>query len=179
MRRQDQNNEWEKVTYMVFDFPEEKTPFAKRYTKMEKTLKEVDSKHIKLVDHRICKSKEDLVETMDKVCGDKGEGMMLRDPQSKYEHRRSDRLLKVKRFEDDEATVIGHERGSGRCEHMLGALRVKRCSDGQEFKIGSGFTDTIRKNPPKIGRKVTFKFMGLSNSGIPRFPIFMREHPGM
>jgi len=40
---------------------------------------------------------------------------MLRDPESLYEGRRSDRLLKVKTFEDDEATVLNHEEGSGRC----------------------------------------------------------------
>jgi DNA ligase-1 len=33
--------------------------------------------------------------------------------------------------------------------------------------------------PPKIGTKVTFKHMGKSKNGIPRFPIFLREHPGL
>ena len=40
---------------------------------------------------------------------------MLREANSKYEQRRSNMLLKVKTFEDDEAVVIGHEEGSGRC----------------------------------------------------------------
>jgi len=47
---------------------------------------------------------------------------MLKDPNSKYEGIRSFSLLKVKRFEDAEATVIGHHRGSGRCETMCGAI---------------------------------------------------------
>jgi len=33
-------------------------------------------------------------------------------------------LLKVKTFEDDEAKVIAHEKGEGRCAGMCGALRV-------------------------------------------------------
>lgn len=45
---------------------------------------------------------------MDSVLSDKGEGVMLKDPNSAYEGRRSNSLLKVKRFEDTEATVIGH-----------------------------------------------------------------------
>jgi DNA ligase-1 len=45
---------------------------------------------------------------MDKICGGKGEGVMIKDPKSQYEHKRSFSLLKVKRFEDAEATVIGH-----------------------------------------------------------------------
>lgn len=65
---------------------------------------------------------------------------MLRDPESLYEGRRSDRLLKVKTFEDDEATVLDHEEGSGRCQGMLGALHVIN-SKGIEFRIGSGFND--------------------------------------
>ena len=45
---------------------------------------------------------------MDKVIALKGEGLMLKDPSSKYEQKRSDRLVKVKKFDDTEATVIGH-----------------------------------------------------------------------
>jgi len=61
---------------------------------------------------------------------------------------------------------------------MLGALEM-RADNGIEFKIGSGFNDAQRRSPPKKGSRVTYKFMGLSNSGKPRFPIFMRVHPGM
>ncbi len=50
---------------------------------------------------------------------------MLRDPESKYENRRSKTLLKVKTFYDDEAEVIGYKPGTGRCHGMVGALRVR------------------------------------------------------
>ncbi len=40
---------------------------------------------------------------------------------------------------------------------MVGALRVKT-KDGREFKIGSGLDDKLRKNPPKKGTKITYKF---------------------
>ena len=59
---------------------------------------------------------------MDKILSDKGEGVMLKDPNSAYEGRRSESLLKVKRFEDTEATVIGHLKGTGRCANMCGAI---------------------------------------------------------
>ena len=54
-----------------------------------------------------------------------------------------------------------------------------REKDGTEFRIGSGFDDAQRRKPPKIGSTVTFKYMGRTNDGKPRFPIFLREHPGM
>jgi len=45
---------------------------------------------------------------MEEILGLKGEGVMLKDPKSDYERKRSFKLLKVKRFEDAEATVYGH-----------------------------------------------------------------------
>ena len=48
--------------------------------------------------------------------------------------------LKVKKFDDTEAVVLGHDAGEGRCAKMLGALRVVD-KLGHEFRIGSGFTD--------------------------------------
>jgi DNA ligase-1 len=45
---------------------------------------------------------------MDRVLKMDGEGLMLKDPESKYERRRSEKLLKVKKFDDSEAIVIGH-----------------------------------------------------------------------
>ena len=57
-----------------------------------------------------------------------------------YERKRSNSLLKVKKFNDAEATVTGHEPGNGRLKNMMGAIKVKG-DDGTEFKIGSGFTD--------------------------------------
>lgn len=40
-------------------------------------------------------------------------GLMLREPGSHYECKRSHTLLKVKTFRDEEALVTGHERGEG------------------------------------------------------------------
>lgn len=77
---------------------------------------------------------------MDKVCCEKGEGVMIKDPNSEYEGCRSESLLKVKRFEDAEATVIGKYSGTGRCLNMAGGIEVKE-KDGTTFRIGSGFTD--------------------------------------
>ena len=82
---------------------------------------------------------------------------MIKDPKSIYESARSSKLLKVKIFEDTEATVYGHESGTGRCSSMLGALLVVG-DNGKKFKVGSGFTDRIRRNPPKKGSRITYKF---------------------
>jgi DNA ligase 1 len=61
---------------------------------------------------------------------------------------------------------------------MCGAILCRE-KDGTEFKIGSGFTNAQRLKPPGKGKIVTFKFQGRSKKGVPRFPIFVRLHPGM
>ena len=107
-----------------------------------------------------------------------GEGMMIRDPNSIYEYRRSDKLLKVKQAHDAEAVILEKIRGTGRCQNMMGAL-LCRNTEGIEFKVGSGFTDADRKKPPKVGTIITYKYYEKTKSGKPRFPIYLRPHPGM
>jgi DNA ligase-1 len=147
VRRQDQNDEWKDIKYMIFDAPKVKGPFTKRIAQakkvvdaMYKDVKDEKLKRVVVLEHKVCKSKEHLMEELDSVIAKGGEGVMLRDPESLYENRRSASLLKVKKFDDAEATVTGHERGTGRCSGMTGAIHV-RGDDGIEFKIGSGFTD--------------------------------------
>ena len=93
---------------MVFDAPKIKSPFRLRYKKFKDAIEKLNTKHVKAVEHETCKSKEHLAEWMDNITNNGGEGVMLRDPESKYEGKRTDKLLKVKKFEDAEATVIGH-----------------------------------------------------------------------
>ena len=64
---------------------------------------------------------------------------MIKDPNSRYEHKRSDKLLKIKQFTDAEAKVTGHERGTGRCSEMMGAIHVVDLKTNKKFKIGTGF----------------------------------------
>jgi DNA ligase-1 len=42
------------------------------------------------------------------------------------------------------------------------------------FKIGSGFSDVERQNPPAIGSEITFQYSGLTSKGKPRFARYLR-----
>jgi DNA ligase-1 len=85
----------------------------------------------------------------------------------------------VKLFKDAEALVVGYEPGKGKHVGVMGALRVENCKDGVKFKLGTGFNDEDRRNPPPIGSTVTYKYQELTDAGVPRFPIFLRVHPGI
>jgi DNA ligase-1 len=86
-------------------------------------------------------------------------------------------LLKVKLYRDAEARVVGHLPGKGKYEGMLGALVVER-PDGLRFRLGTGFTDAQRRNPPPLGGWVTYRFNGFTKNGVPRFARFLRIRPG-
>jgi len=100
-------------------------------------------------------------------------GVMLRQPGSPYEVGRSATLLKVKRFQDAEARVVGHEPGKGRHKGRLGALLVELASR-KRFAVGTGLSDAERGNPPAIGSLIQFRYQDLTDGGVPRFPSFVR-----
>jgi DNA ligase-1 len=118
---------------MVFDAPGLKgKTFTERLQKLEEVIGKQKSPYLRLHDHEVCLTNEQLVAATDKVVAKGGEGIMLRDPESMYERKRSYALLKVKKFEDAEATVIGHEPGKGRLTGLIGAIVVRE-KDGTTF----------------------------------------------
>ena len=172
-RHEPESQKWKNIQFMVFDAPLVKGNFRARVAHADKAIKVLSKTPAQLVAQQICKGNDHLLKTVEEVVGKNGEGVMIKDPTSLYQQNRSYSLLKVKKFDDAEAKVIGHQRGTGRCSGMCGALLVTE-KDGTKFKIGSGFTDLQRRKPPSVGSVVTFKFQGRSKAGIPRFPIFMR-----
>jgi DNA ligase-1 len=102
-----------------------------------------------------------------------GEGLMLHRDDSFYRAERSDDLLKLKRYQEAEAKVIAHLPGQGKYVGMLGALLVRN-ADGTQFRIGTGFTDEQRRQPPPVGTWVTYGYQNLTARGIPRFARYLR-----
>ena len=82
----------------------------------------------------------------------------------------------MKRFHDDEATVVGHVPGAGKHQGRLGALELEM-RNGTRFSVGTGFSDAERRSPPPIGSVVTFRYQELSRDGVPRFPSYVGLRP--
>jgi DNA ligase-1 len=163
---------WKRVHFMVFDAPQAKGTFEDRMQFLHATFPE-GNQFVRIVTQKRCEGVAQLLAERDRIVKMGGEGLMLRQPQSAYEAGRSATLLKVKPYDDAEATVIAHEPGTGKYAGKLGALRV-RTEDGKEFSIGSGFTDAQRESPPPVGTAITYRFRGLTAKGLPRFPSFLR-----
>lgn len=74
------------------------------------------------------------------------EGIMVKDPDSKYECKRSTAWLKQKPFIEVSLAVTGYEEGTGRNEGRLGALICEGEDDGKTISVncGSGFSDSDR-----------------------------------
>ncbi|RUO34837.1 DNA ligase [Aliidiomarina soli] len=168
---------WRQVSYMVFDMPDAQLPFAQRYVNYSSLIERIDTEHIKAVNQQRFHSNHALNDHLQTVVENGAEGLMLHLASAHYPGRgqpaRSNALLKLKPYYDDEAVVIAHLPGRGKYTDMLGALRVRN-NQGVEFSIGTGFTDSERAEPPPIGSTITFKYHGYTNNGLPRFASFLR-----
>ncbi|MEZ6129875.1 MAG: DNA ligase [Planctomycetaceae bacterium] len=175
VRRQDRSDHWKQVKFLVFDAPAENAVFEERVDYLRDLFQKHGFAYAQALDHQRCRGLHHLQEELRRIEALGGEGLMVREPGSRYEIGRSSTLLKVKTFHDAEATVLAHQPGKGKHKGRMGALSV-RLDDGTEFSVGTGFTDRQRETPPDIGSRITFRFQELTDAGVPRFPSFVAIH---
>lgn len=100
------------------------------------------------------------------------EGAMIRN-NAEYEHKRSYNIQKIKEFDDAEYPIVGVERGRGR----MSECAVFVCSaPAGEFRCKmEGSLDALKAYLDKpnrvIGKLLTVRYQGLTNGGMPRFPV--------
>jgi DNA ligase len=178
VKRQDKSDHWKQVSFVVFDAPALDDPFEKRLKFVEAYIRKQKPAYAKAHVHEACKGVEHLRKELARIEALGGEGLMLRQPGSKYAVGRSATLLKVKTFHDADAKVVGHVPGKGKHAGRLGALEVV-LDNGIHFSVGTGFSDAERQKPPPVGSLITFRYQELSDGGVPRFPSFLRiRQPG-
>jgi DNA ligase-1 len=178
--------------FHVFDrFETPDAPFIMRHAEIRE----------RKVSHVLLNDLHDLQDYEEACVSDGWEGVMLRDPQGKYKFGRSTVkegiLLKMKRFDDDEAVITGTvermhnsneatkdalgrtERSSAKAGMVpMGTLGALSCTwRGVSFEIGTGFDDATRQSlwnqrSTLPGMLVNFKFQGVGSQGAPRFPVY-------
>lgn len=165
--------EWRALRYMVFELPDAPGSFEQRAERLRGIAAEAAWDGLQAVVQTRVADAAELQRRLVSVVQAGGEGLMLHEADASYVTGRNAALLKLKPQDDDEARVLAHLPGEGRLKGLLGALRVRN-ADGQEFSIGSGFTDAQRRAPPAVGSWVTYRYRGLSSTGLPRFATFLR-----
>lgn len=155
---------------------------------------------VKWLPHYLCESVADIEKYEESALIRGKEGIMLNQRKGWYKEGRSTfneaYLLKVKRFVDDEAVVIGLEEEMMNCnpatsdagglqkrskhqanlkgKGMVGKLICRW--RGKTLKIGSGMTHRQKEdwwhNRFIIGKTITFKYQAHGMKDLPRAPIF-------
>jgi DNA ligase-1 len=141
----------------------------------------------------------ELLALEEKVLDEGYEGLILRSPTGLYKFGRStlreQGMLKLKRFTDGEAVVIGVEeelhnankakrnelgrtaRSSAKAGLVptgrMGALQVRDMRTGVEFSIGTGFDSEDREAKWPLGGIVKYKSFQVGVKDKPRFPVFL------
>jgi len=164
---------WQFVRFMMFDLPEHGGTFTQRLSAMQELTNKRNSPYLSMIEQFKVTTNEQLHQTLDKVAKNNGEGLMLHLGDAYYHVGRTNNIMKLKKHDDAEAIVIAHIEGKGKYQGILGAIQVKTV-EGIIFKIGSGFTDEERHQPPAVGSLITFKYNGKTQAGIPRFARFFR-----
>lgn len=179
VRQQTPDDEaWRQIRFMVFDLPQHGGSFTARIQAYTATVAQLQQAWVQAVPQTTISTHAALMARLHEVVNGGGEGLMLHRGDALYRAVRSDDLLKVKLHQDAEAQVLAHLPGQGKHAGRLGALWVQT-PQGQTFRLGSGFTDAQRLNPPAVGSWVTYRFRGLHDSGLPRFASFVRVREDM
>ena len=192
-RKTPNTEEWikSKVLFKVFDIPNlPQTKFEDRMKLLDKII-EKRKECMKYVDlprgmkfplektQQIkIKSEKHLDSLFKEIVKKKGEGVMLRQPESLYEKKRSSTLLKYKVAFDTECKIVGYKKGTGKNKNRLGSFQCRLLSDNKTTFYVSGMDDKIRDNYKKthgIGTVITIMYNDTTKAGVPRHPRYMRK----
>lgn len=158
---------------------------------------------IKILEQSLLANEDDMLAYEAAKVEEGYEGIILRSPEAPYKFGRSTvkegYLLKVKRFEDSEAEIIGFEEelknGNaaetnelGRTKRStaaaglsgkgtLGAFQVRDLVTGVEFSIGTGLTALERQHfwnrqNEYVGKLIRYKHFPIGAKDRPRHPVF-------
>jgi DNA ligase-1 len=183
---------------------------SKPYLERMETLKTMELPKFckKVLPHKF-DNEDDMLE-YERECVDEWEfeGIMIRSPNGPYKFGRSTAkqgyLLKLKRFTDAEAKIVGFEEmmhnenektkdelGHSKRSHkkagmvpagVLGSFTVEM-ADGKRFKVSTGMTAEDRatyweNRESMLGQLVKYKFQEAGAKDLPRFPVFLGiRHP--
>lgn len=177
------HEEFETMQFHVYDIVDNRA-FVHRVTKHFARIERAKLECVKVVDTDFDTyggkwGKVDSVEYGLKCYEDQGyEGVMIRKLNMPYEHKRSNQLLKLKSFEDEEFEIADCETGTPGTdkEGLLQTFVLRVTPDGEEeFRAPlMGSEELLRemwgRAEEYIGKLATVVFQEKTKRGVPRFP---------
>ena len=145
-----------------------------RIAKLYQLIDSINSPHITKVHTNIVTNKSEITALHDQFVQQGYEGAMIRNPKGWYGRgQRSSDLLKVKEFDENEFAFKCFEHGQRGVEDLIAVCWNK---DGIEFRakvVGtkSEKEDLYLLNDSSEGKSFIIKHFGLTEDGLPRFPI--------
>jgi DNA ligase-1 len=170
--------EWRELRYMVFELPGGAGSFARRVDALRAVVEASGFAPLQMVQQSRLADRAALRRKLDEVVRGGGEGLMLHRADAPYVTGRSDVLLKMKPLRDEEAIVVAHVAGRGKYAGMMGALELQ-AANGQRFRVGTGFSDEMRHDPPALRSTVTYTYRDRTPAGLPRFASYLRMSNGL
>ena len=173
IRSKNSKQRWKSVSHNIFEVPSQSGGLLKRLSVLKEYLRENPNPYLKILPQTVINAKGQVADFLKEVSADKGEGVVVRNPNTLYQTGRLSSALKVKQYLDAECTVLEILPGKGKYQNMMGSVLCQTDS-GKKLKIGSGFKDKDRANPPAIGSKITFKYYGFTKKGSFKYPVYLR-----
>ena len=173
VRSKNSNQRWKHITHNIFEVPGQLGGLLKRLSVLKEYLRKNPNSHLQIIPQTIINTKGQLADFLKEVTTDKGEGVVVRNPNTLYQTGRLSSALKVKQYFDTECIVLEILSGKGKYQNMMGSV-LCQTDTGKKLKIGSGFKDKDRANPPAIGSKITFKYYGFTKKGSFKYPVYLR-----
>jgi DNA ligase-1 len=159
------------IEYHVYDmFSNQKESFLKRFD----NLCLLKFCQIKRVPTFTVDSHEQVCEFHDRFVKEGYEGIMIRNRNSLYNHKRSYDLQKFKNFQDEEFVIVdikeatGNDAGTAiiQCKTEQGDTFWVRPRGTREYRA-----EMLKQKDLLIYRLLTVRFQNMTDKGIPRFPV--------
>ena len=152
-------------------------PLYKRKYELLLTVNKVNNSSVVYVDHRVIIKPCTLPDHMSTAIENGWEGIVLKNPESFYECKRSSNWLKLKPVHTEEFPIIGVQEGQGKYVGTTGAILIN--VHGVVVGVGTGMTDIDRLEIWKDkdilkGVLLEVSYQTKSKDGSLIFPVFQR-----
>ena len=154
---------WDQIPYQDFIAGKCDQPYSYRFRQLKNLIYKLSKfklRKLDLVETFEVDSLEQTQRIFQNYLDDGDEGIILKDPNSLWENKRSKGQIKFKAELDCDLKVVSVIGGTGKYADMIGSLCCESADGLLKVYVGSGFTDEQRNAPPSdyYGKIIAVKY---------------------